>query len=110
MKRDIPGVLWISVAALALISVLTLFAMLRNGSPALLAAVICNIVILIGLVMGKKWAYALTVAFSALGVIVAFSKGAGSGLSVLAGNALVVVPMVLCTSFFFPAEPAAGDK
>ncbi len=110
MKRDIPGVLWISIAALALFSLLTLFGMLRNGSLALLGAVTCNIVILIGLVMGKKWAYALTLVFSVLGAIAAFAKGPTSGLSVLAGNALVVVPVLLSTSFFFPPEPALGDK
>ena len=102
MRKDIPATLWIALAALAIITVLTLLSMLKSGSPVRLVAAACNIALLIGLARGQKWAYVLTVVFSVLGVAVAFNRGPSHIVAILIGNGLVVVPVLLSTSFFFP--------
>ncbi len=109
MKRDIPGPLWIAIVALGIISLLTLVAMLKSGSLVLLAAAATNIALLAGLAMGHKWAYVLTVVLSVLGVVVTFGKSPSHGLAVMAGNSLVLIPVLISTRFFFPIQRHEED-
>ena len=102
-----PGVLWIAIFTLGIITILTLFSGLARGSVAVLLAAVCNLGLLLGLVLGHKWAYVLTIVFAVAGVAVAFGKSAAQGLVVLIGNAVVVVPVLLSTRYFFPPEPPA---
>lgn len=101
-RRDIHGPLWIGIVALGIITVLTLISGLSRGSAAILVATGCNLALMIGLFLGHRWAYVLLLVFAAAGVAVAFSKSAAQGLTVLIGNASVVVPVLLSTDFFFP--------
>ena len=103
LERKIPGLLWIAIGALGLITVLTLFSGLARGSVTALVAALCNLGLLLGLVFGHKWAYVLLIVFSVLGVTVSFGKSAPQGLLVLIGNAVVVVPVVFRTRYFFPS-------
>lgn len=109
MRRDIPGVLWIAIVALAVITVLTLLSLPKSRSLVPLVAAGCNVGLLVGLVMGQKWAYVLTVVFSVVGVAVAFGKGASHGLAVLVGNGLVLLPVLFSTRFFFPVQAQTRD-
>jgi hypothetical protein len=68
-----------------------------------LAAILGNLILMFGLALGHKWAYVLLIAVSTLGVAVAFAKSGARGLSVLLGNAVVVVPVLMSTRFFFPS-------
>jgi hypothetical protein len=46
----------------------------------------------------------LTLVFSALSIVLAFGQGALNGAITMVGNAIVVIPMLACTRFFFPSE------
>ena len=104
MNRKMPVPLWVAVVALAVISALGLLTMLKRGSMPALFATVANGVLLLGLMAGRKWAYALTIVLSVLGVAVAFGKGVPHGLMVLIGNAAVLVPVLMSTKYFFPTE------
>ncbi|HWI57251.1 MAG TPA: hypothetical protein VNZ22_08490 [Bacillota bacterium] len=103
-KRTIPAPLWVTIVALGVITLLTLLSLLQSNLLARFAAAVCNLALMVGLVLGHKWAYVLTIVVSVLGVAVGFGKGFSSGLVMLLGNGLVVVPVLLSTRFFFPAE------
>ena len=109
MRRDMPGTLWVAIVALAVITLATLAAALKMRPLVPLVGSACNAVLLIGLVRGQKWAYVLTVVFCVLGVAVGFAKGCSYGLGVLFGNGIVLVPVLLCTDFFFPAHDRERD-
>ncbi len=101
MKKDIPGLLWIAIVALGVISVLGLLAGLTHGFLVALVAAGCNLILMFGLLRGYAWAYLLTVVLSVLGIAVALGRGGSQGVTVLAGNSVVLVPVILCTGFFF---------
>ena len=112
MKRPVPPLLWIAIAAFGLIACVKFVFALRHGPATLLISVLVDAVLAIGLVHGRKWAYVLTIILSALGTAVSMGKGIEVGLGVLIGNAIIVVPLVLCTSFFFPkpSSPPQGNE
>jgi hypothetical protein len=110
MKKNIPGPLWIAIITLAVISLLTLLSVLQGNPLVPMVSAICNVALLVGLVLGHKWAYVLTIVFCVLGIVVGFGKGVGNGLMVLFGNGLVLVPILLCTSYFFPAPEPGGAE
>ncbi len=95
--------MWISIVTLGIISLVQLLVVVRTGSSLLLLGVVANVVLLIGLMLGHKWAYILTLVVSLLGVGGAFTRSMGQGVVVLIGNGLVVIPMIVSTSFFFGA-------
>lgn len=103
-KRTPPAPLWFAIVALGVISVLTLFGLARNPGV-VVAAVLGNFLLMLGLALGHRWAYVLVIVFSVLGVVFAFAKGGHRGLPVLLGNGIVLFPVLLSTRFFFPAEP-----
>jgi hypothetical protein len=104
MKQEVPVPLWVAIVTLGLISLLTFLSLLKGFSLVPLVTVACNIALMVGLYCGHKWAYIVTMVFSTIGVAFAFGKSASQGLAVLFGNGLVVVPVLLCTRFFFPAR------
>lgn len=102
MSKAVPAPLWIAIAALGIITVLTLLSLLKGNFLVPLVAAACNIALLFGLMKGQKWAYIMTLILSFLGTAVAFGKGASAGMAVMIGDALVWVPVLLSTRFFFP--------
>lgn len=101
-KPTPPALVWFAIAVLGVISVLTLMAGLSRKPGVALATVLGNVILMIGLGLGHKWAYVLLIALSALGAAFAFAKSGVHGLSVLLGNAVVVTPVLMSTRFFFP--------
>lgn len=99
-----PACLFIGLLALAIITVLGLFSAMARSSAAGFAAVACNLALILGLVLGHRWAYFLVILFSIAGVAVAFTKGASLGLLAILGNAVVVLPVLFSTHYFFPNE------
>jgi hypothetical protein len=99
-KRRIPGVLWIGLVSLGIMVLLKLVAVVSVG-PRILIDAGLSAALLVGLYFGHKWAYILTIVLVVLGTVFALSKGAGYGLLVLALDCLVLVPVVLCTDYFF---------
>jgi len=102
MKRHIPGPLWITIVVLGLIVILHLGLGFKTSSVPLLVSAALEVVLIAGLVLHQKWAYIIILVFACLGAGVGLARDAMQGLAVLAANAVVVAPMVLCTSFFFP--------
>ncbi len=102
MKKQIPASLWIAIVALVIIALIHLGLSFKTSSLVLLVSVVVEAILVAGLIYGQKWAYILVLVFSVLGVAASLSKGAEQGLGVLLGNAIVVVPMVINTRFFFP--------
>jgi hypothetical protein len=103
-KPTPPGILFVALIALAIITVLGFFAAIARGSVYGFVAVGCNLALILGLLLGHRWAYVLVILFAGVGVVVAFSKGFAPGLLALLGNGLVVVPMVLSTGYFFSPD------
>lgn len=101
MKKHKPASLWVAVVALGIMAMIHLGLAITTNA-ALFISVALEAILIAGLVYGQKWAYILVLVFSALGVAVNLSMGIGHGLAVLLGNAIVVVPLLLSTRFFFP--------
>ena len=102
MKKRIPNPLWVSIVALGLITLLHVVMAFKTGSVALFVSVAIEVALIVGLVLGHKWAYIVILVFAGLGVAVSIAQDIRQGLAVLVANAVVVLPMVLCTKFFFP--------
>ncbi|HUT30595.1 MAG TPA: hypothetical protein VMX13_12445 [Sedimentisphaerales bacterium] len=99
-NRGIPGVLWIGLVSLGIMVLFKLAAVFSVG-PRILVDAGISAALLVGLYLGHKWAYILTIVFVVLGTVFALSKGAGYGLLVLVLDCLVLVPVVLSTEYFF---------
>jgi hypothetical protein len=98
-ERSIPGVLWIALVSLA---VMTLFHLVLGlARPRLLLAALLDGALLWGLFRGFRWAYVLTVLFCGLGAAVSIARNLQGGLAVLLLNALVLVPVLLSTDYYF---------
>ena len=74
------------------------------------AAVACNLALLLGLLLGHRWAYVLVIVFAIAGAVVAFGRGGNHGLFVLLGNGVVVLPVIFSSRYFFPHETVAGNS
>jgi hypothetical protein len=111
MERRVPRVLWVSIVALIVISVVQLTVAVALGHPMLLISVGANLVFAWGLHRLQKWAYVLTAAFCVLGAVVMLGSEPGIGVVTLLVNAVVLVPILMTTKDFWrtPAEeiPAA---
>ncbi len=105
MKK--PTSLWVAIVVLGIMAMIHLGLAIRTNG-ALFISVVLEAILIAGLVYAQKWAYILVLVFSALGVAVSLSKGIGQGLGVLVGNAIVVVPLLLSTRFFFPDSQAGS--
>ena len=126
MRKSIPRLLWLSIACLGIIAIYCLLTGLRGLSAhaklithaqdgsflanlqalsilTVLAGVL-SVVLLVGLLLGSKWGYVLTLVSVLFGVAIAFYQGALQGMMTVIMFAPVVVPMVICTRFFFLSE------
>jgi hypothetical protein len=98
---SIPPVLWVALVSLALMVFgKVLFAFMVG--PAILIDAALSGVLLVGLYLGHKWAYVLTIVFVALGTISGLSRSVTNGFIILALDCLVLVPMLVCTEYYFP--------
>jgi hypothetical protein len=99
--KEIPGPLWIALISLSVMVVLKVLFVFKVGPLILIDAALSG-ALLVGLYLGHKWAYVLTIVFVAVGTVSGFSKGVANGLIILTLDCLVLVPMLMCTEFFFP--------
>lgn len=100
-EKEIPGPLWIALISLSVMVVLKVLFAFKVG-PAILIDAAWSGALLVGLYLGHKWAYVLTIVFVAIGTISSLSKGIGNGLTILLLDCLVLVPVLICTEYFFP--------
>jgi hypothetical protein len=108
MRRVIPGVLWISLIALGLFSLIQLLIGIMQPNVAMLISVVFNVLVLVGLYHGHRWAFVVTLVLGLLGIVVTLALNPAMGLGVLIGNGLVLVPMLLAKDYFWAARGAAG--
>ena len=101
MEKKIPGPLWIALISLSVMVVLKVLFAFMVG-PAILIDAAWSGVLLVGLYLGHKWAYVLTIVTIAIGTVLGFSKGVANGLGILVLDCLVLVPVLVCTEYFFP--------
>ena len=104
MEKKRPGALWISIGTLGAITLIQLFIGVQKGSGVLLVAVVLNVALGAGLLLGHKWAYVAALVLGIGSLIVALGKNAEQAIGVLIGNGLVIVPMVMSTRFFFSGQ------
>lgn len=106
MERKLPPVLWIGIAALGAMALMQLLVGEQKGSDVLFLAVIGDVALLAGLLLGYKWAYMATLVLGIGGPVVVVGRNAGQTLTVtvLLVNGLVIVLVVISTRFFFPGR------
>lgn len=110
-QRNTPRLLWVSLIVL---SIFTIFAFsegldCKNGT--MMIGALVNAALVAGLYLRYRVAYFLMLAGSVVGpVFIASEKGLGDALTVLAVNALIVVPMLMCTSYFFPGSDSGETE
>ena len=104
MQRAVPSVLWISLIALGLISVVQVALAIARMNVLLLIAVAFNVLILVGLYRGRRWAFVVTLVLGALGILVMLAWNPAAALGVLIGNVFVLVPMLLAKDYFWEAR------
>jgi len=102
-RRNMPSVMGVALLSLGLMVLGKVLVAYRAG-PMLLIDAALSATLLVGLYLGHKWAYVLTIVFTAIGTIAALAKGIDNGLVVLVGDCLVLVPVILSTDYFF-AKP-----
>ena len=104
MKNNkIPGPLWIAIVSLS-IMVLCKIAFAFTSSPLLLIDAVFSALLLYGLLMKRQWAYGFTIAFTILGTAWAMQHGLSYGMTVLVMDCLVLIPVLMCTHFFYPKK------
>ena len=102
MRKPIPALLWVSVIVLGLFACVNLAFALKDSSARLFVGALVESLLAAGLMRGQKWAYISCLAFVAAGIMPSIDRGVEAGLTVLFLDAITVVPMVMCTDFFFP--------
>ncbi|MEJ2705699.1 MAG: hypothetical protein P8Z79_24950, partial [Sedimentisphaerales bacterium] len=100
-EKEVPGLLWIALISLSVMVVLKVLFVFTVG-PAILIDAAWSGALLVGLYLGHKWAYVLTIVFVAIGTVSGLSKGIGNGLTILLLDCLVLVPVLMCKEYFFP--------
>jgi hypothetical protein len=100
--RDIPPVLWVGLVSLGIMVVLKIVFIAAVG-PLLLIDAALSAILLLGLYLGHKWAYVLTIVFCLAGVLMTMVNTPNLAVGVLLLNALVLVPVLMSTRYFFPS-------
>jgi hypothetical protein len=100
-EKEIPGPLWIALISLSAMVVLKVLYVFKFGPLVLMDAAL-SVALLVGLYLGHKWAYVLTIVFVAAGTVSGFSKDVANGLAILVLDCLVLIPVLICTEYYFP--------
>jgi len=101
VRRQIPGVLWIALVGMGLVCCITAVLAVR-GEGRWLAATAGNVLCLFGLSRGHRWAYVATVFFCSANSLYAYDKGADRLVQVVLLDGVVLGPVLLCTTYYFP--------
>ena len=106
MRRRRPAVLWVALVALGLISLGQIGAGFQRAPAIFLVSAVLNVALLIGLYLGHRWAYVLTLLFCVAGAVSGFVTKPSSGLLILAINGLLVaMPVILSSAYFCSDVP-----
>jgi predicted Ser/Thr protein kinase len=99
----IPDTLWIAFAAGGIVIVGKLLAASAAGraSVSLVIGALLTYVLLVGLGTRSKIAYVATIVCSLSGPIATWDRDVGLALILLGLNALILIPVLICTKWFF---------
>jgi len=107
-KPNPPAALWLSVGSLLALSVTQLVVAFVALDAVLAMASVVGMMLAAGLAYRHVSAYALTLAFCALGLVAPlYMPEMGQALAVTVVNALVFVPVLLTTGWFFSRHQAS---
>ena len=101
--RGMPAVIWIALAALAIVALSNLVLIPRIGPVAFFEAVF-KVLIIAGLWHRLRVAYLLTIVSAFFAWPIAFKLSAPYGLLLTAMTLMVIVPLLAGMRWFFPAE------
>lgn len=99
-RKSIPTILWIAIISMGVFACLHLI--VSFSKPVQLIAFIVNSVLLVGLYLGKNWAYVVTIIASLAGPLALISQDIGISFVILILNSLVLIPILSTTRYFFP--------
>lgn len=108
MPRRVPGVLYVALVSLAVMSVGQLGVGLGRGRPTILLAVALNVAMILGLYAGRRWAFVLTLLFSVAGVLMIGSRHPNQFVGMVIGNGFVVVPVLMSARYFWDEPSGPG--
>jgi hypothetical protein len=100
-NKEMPGPLGIALVVGILMAFGKVVASFWVGPQVLIEAALTTAIV-IGLALGHKWAYVLTLVSVAIGVCLSLGHSVQSGLIVLVLDSLVLIPVLICTDYFFP--------
>jgi len=100
IEKSIPTVLWVAIISMVFFACLHL--VVSFSKPIQLIAFFANFALLIGLYLGKKWAYVVTIIASLIAPVALISQDTGLSFVLLVINSLVLIPVLLATRYFFP--------
>ncbi|MCE0498924.1 MAG: DUF4019 domain-containing protein [Methylacidiphilales bacterium] len=100
-SSNYPGALVFAVIVLGIMVLLKFMAVFVNGPQALAGAVLSGL-LLLGLACRQKWAYCVTMAYPVYAILAVAHVNYLGGMLVLFLDALVCIPVFLCTDSFFP--------
>ncbi|MBN1256684.1 MAG: hypothetical protein JXA52_03140 [Planctomycetes bacterium] len=108
-KRTLPWTLWI--ALLSLFAAVVIFSVVAyTTNPVFLAGIPVPALLLWGLARGKRWAYLLTIVVSIGSMIFALYYESSTAAMFRFFTILpVLIPVLLCTWFFFPKTGLATE-
>ncbi len=101
MKQEIPALLWLAIISLGLM-VLGKIGFVFKVGPVILVDALLSGALLVGIIYGHKWAFVLTIIGAVFGIITGFIKGAEIGIVILILDCLVLIPVLMSRSYFFP--------
>jgi hypothetical protein len=99
-----PTVLWVGLAALALIIIIqlgVLFGQPGRHAGAALLGIVASAALLAGLYWRQRWAYVLTLLFGVGTPAIMLLRAPSQALGVFIINAFVVGPVLLSTDYFW---------
>jgi hypothetical protein len=108
--KKLPGILWFAVGALALMTLKQAvgYVAFDAGVAALYRCAVLG-ALAAGIVLGRPWAYWLTIAVMAFEVFLGLRAGFDSMIGALVAFALVLVPVLICQEHF-PALDRGDDE
>ena len=98
-ENEIPKTLWVTLIFISIYTIVHFITGFVN--PMQFIAVIVNLILLYGLYKGFKWAYFALFVAAILGSLFALTDSYFTFYIVLGANLIVVVPVLICTKFFF---------
>ena len=108
-KPNPPAALWVGVGAMLVLCVTQLVVAFAALDAVLAMASVVGMMLAAGLAYRHRWAYTLTLAFCALGLVAPlYMHAMGPALAVTLVNALVFVPVLLTTGWFFGPRDATA--